>query len=226
MASEFDPMTLALLGGAGYLAYAWDKSLWPFSAASAIPPAIASAPPTTSGITPLTPAPPGLPTAGASPANPNLPYVPPGMSPSTLPIPSGSTSSTQTISQRMVALGGSGPFNMDQWCYYYSEATGNPCPVDPGAIPDGVYSGAGIVDRTTPTDVGTWLAIMQNQNPGAGLTGYGLGNGTTTAGYATPALVNSLLTAEGIQLSGYDVPWWMVAAIGAGIIYFVAGGKK
>ena len=81
------------------------------------------------------------------------------------------------ISQLMVGLatsaGAGVTLNMDQWCYYYTEVTGLPCPVDPGGITPGLYAGAGIVDRTTPTDIGTWLAIMQNQAPALGLTGIG-----------------------------------------------------
>jgi hypothetical protein len=62
---------------------------------------------------------------------------------------------------------------MDQWCYYYTQVTGQPCPRDPGDIiaaagdnapsfPDG---------RSTLIDIGTWMAFM-NQN-GAGITGLG-----------------------------------------------------
>ena len=87
---------------------------------------------------------------------------------------------TDPISQLMVGLAtssGSGTsLDMDQWNYFYSQVTGNPSPVDPGSISPGVYAGAGIVDRTTPTDIGTWLAIMQNQSPSSGLSAFfGLG---------------------------------------------------
>jgi hypothetical protein len=78
-----------------------------------------------------------------------------------------------TVSQKMLAAAGTNSLNMDQWCFYYSAATGNGCPVDPGSIDPSVYAGAGIVDRTTPTDVGTWIAIMQNQAPQLGLMGLG-----------------------------------------------------
>jgi hypothetical protein len=122
----------------------------------------------------------------------------------------------------MVTLGGSGPFDMDEWCYYYTQATGLACP-DPGAIPATVYSAAGLTDRTTPTYIGQWLQIMQPLITGLS----GLGNGTTPVNsYATSAEVNSLLTAEGIQISGYDIPWWIVAAVVGAGIYFVAGDKK
>ena len=60
--------------------------------------------------------------------------------------------------------------NMDQWCYYYSQATGQTCP-DPGSFSAAVYSANGATDRTTPISVSQWLAIMQTQN--AGLTGLG-----------------------------------------------------
>ena len=81
--------------------------------------------------------------------------------------------SPSTISQRMQQAAGSNSLNMDQWAFYYSQITGQPSPVDPGSIDPSVYAGAGIVDRTTPTDVGTWLAIMQNQAPQLGLMGLG-----------------------------------------------------
>lgn len=76
-------------------------------------------------------------------------------------------------SQSMIDKGGNGPFNMDQWCYYYQQVVGLACPVDPGAIPASVYSGAGAVDRTTPIAMSTWLAIMQSQAPSSGISGLG-----------------------------------------------------
>ena len=82
------------------------------------------------------------------------------------PTPAGST-----VSQKMQAAAGANSFNFDQWCYYYTQVTGQPCPVDPGSIDPSVYQGAGIVDRTTPTDVNTWLAIIQSQAPSAGVSG-------------------------------------------------------
>jgi hypothetical protein len=73
-----------------------------------------------------------------------------------------------------------GSLNMDQWCWFYTQVTANQCPVDPGSIDPGVYQGAGVVnadgsagDRTTPTFISTWLAIMQLEAPSAGLTGIG-----------------------------------------------------
>jgi hypothetical protein len=81
-----------------------------------------------------------------------------------------------SISQQMVAAataaGVGTTLNLDQWSYYYQVVTGNAFPVDPGTIPPGIYQGAGIVDRTTPTDIGTWLAIMQNQAPQLGLSAF------------------------------------------------------
>ncbi len=88
----------------------------------------------------------------------------------TTPTPSTPTAS---ISQQMLALAGTNSLNMDQWSFYYTQITGQPSPADPGSIDPNLYAGAGIVDRTTPTDVGTWLAIMQNQAPSLGLTGLG-----------------------------------------------------
>lgn len=225
-----DTGTILLIGGAGYLAYALDQGLWPFEpavlptgapnstpvASSPLPAATGSAPISTP-VSTAAPAPVG---AVTTPVTLNSPTPPP------VSAPSGSTPSAQTVSQKMVAAGGNGPFNMDQWCYYYNQVTGNPCP-DPGAIPASVYAGAGIVDRTTPTDIGTWLAVIQNQDPSLGLSGYGFADTTTaTDGYATSAQINSLLTAEGIQVAGYDLPWWIVAGLGAAVIYMVAGGKK
>ena len=81
------------------------------------------------------------------------------------------------VSQQMLnaatASGNPNSLDIDQWNYFYQMVTGNAFPVDPGSIAPGVYAGAGIVDRTTPTDIGTWLAIMQNQAPQLGLTGMG-----------------------------------------------------
>jgi hypothetical protein len=85
------------------------------------------------------------------------------------------TPAVQTISEKMVAAAGmSDGLNMDQWCYYYTQVTGNACPRDPGEIiaaagdnPPSFPQG-----RDTLMDVNTWLAFM-NQD-GAGLTGIGL----------------------------------------------------
>jgi hypothetical protein len=78
----------------------------------------------------------------------------------------------QSISDKMIlAAGQSDGLDMDQWCYFYTQVTGNACPRDPGDIiaaagdnppsfPDG---------RATVMDIGTWLAFM-NQD-GAGISG-------------------------------------------------------
>ena len=84
------------------------------------------------------------------------------------------------VSQQMLAAataaGEPNSLSMDGWNYYFEIVTGQPSPLDPGAVPAGVYQGAGIVDRTTLTDIGTWLAIAQNQLPSAGLSAFfGLG---------------------------------------------------
>ncbi len=73
---------------------------------------------------------------------------------------------TRTVSQKMVAAAGmSDGLSTDEWCYYYSQVTGNDCPVDPGSI---TYDSG---DRSTPISIGEWLSIM-NQT-GAGLSGLG-----------------------------------------------------
>lgn len=80
-----------------------------------------------------------------------------------VPIPA---ADTRTVSQKMVAAAGmSTGLSTDEWCYYYSQVTGNDCPVDPGSI---TYDSG---DRTSPIDIGTWLGLM-NQS-GAGLSGLG-----------------------------------------------------
>lgn len=89
--------------------------------------------------------------------------------------PAGATLiSQQMLAAATTATGAGTALNMDQWDYYYQMVTGSAFPIDPGSIPPGVYAGAGIVDRTTPTDIGTWLAIMQNQDPSLGLSGLGM----------------------------------------------------
>jgi hypothetical protein len=85
--------------------------------------------------------------------------------------PAGATLISQQMLNAATAAGEPNNLDMDQWDYYYQMVTGNAFPVDPGSIAPGVYVGAGIVDRTTPTDIGTWLAIMQNQAPQLGLSG-------------------------------------------------------
>jgi hypothetical protein len=85
--------------------------------------------------------------------------------------PTGATLISQQMLNAATAAGEPNNLDMDQWDYYYQMVTGNAFPVDPGSIAPGVYAGAGIVDRTTPTDIGTWLAIMQNQAPQLGLSG-------------------------------------------------------
>jgi len=105
--------------------------------------------------------------------------------------------SPKAISEQMITLAGTSVgLNMDQWCYYFTEATGNDCPVDPGSIDMRVYNGAGVVledgtigDRTTPIDIGTWLSIMQLQAPQLGLSGLG-------SDFMTPSI--PLLIAAGV----------------------------
>ncbi len=94
----------------------------------------------------------------------------------------GATTNTcdpQLVSQQMVTWAGtSDGLSTDEWCYFYTKVTGNDCPVDPGSIDPNVYHDAGVQladgspgDRSTPTRIDTWLAIMQNQAPSAGLSG-------------------------------------------------------
>lgn len=79
------------------------------------------------------------------------------------------------ISQQMGNLaGGNNLLTMDQWCFYFTQITGLPCPRDPGDIiaaagpnPPSFPQG-----RDTPIDVGTWLAFM-NQGTNAGISGLG-----------------------------------------------------
>jgi len=108
--------------------------------------------------TPTTPV--SVPSTPASPVNP-------------------APAATQLISQKMTALAGTSTgLGMDQWCYFYTAATGQDCPFDPGSIDPQTYQDAGILaadgsagDRSTPTDIGTWLAMAQLQAPQLGLTG-------------------------------------------------------
>ena len=86
---------------------------------------------------------------------------------------------TQTVSEQMVtAAGKSNGLTMDEWCFYFTSVTGNDCPFDPGDILPQEFQDAGVVledgtagDRTTPTDIGTWLAFAQLKAPQLGLTG-------------------------------------------------------
>jgi hypothetical protein len=90
----------------------------------------------------------------------------------------------------MATLAGtSDGLNFDEWCYFYSQASGSDCPVDPGAID---YAAAGINgDRTTPISISTWLSVMQAQAPELGLSG--LGDVSSTPGWG-------VLLAAGLAL--------------------------
>lgn len=89
------------------------------------------------------------------------------------PLPVAAPARPVPISQQMLNLAGTNSLDMFQWSYYWTQITGQPSPVDPNAIDPSVYAGAGIVDSSSTTDVGTWLAIMQNQAPQLGLMGLG-----------------------------------------------------
>ncbi len=84
------------------------------------------------------------------------------------PTPTAPTPTTQKMVQ---AAGMSDGLSLDQWCFYYTQVTGQPCPRDPGDIiaAAGDPSPSFPQGRATPIDIGTWLAFM-NQN-GAGLSG-------------------------------------------------------
>jgi hypothetical protein len=84
--------------------------------------------------------------------------------------PAAAAAVSQIILAQATNAGEPDSLNMDQWCYYYAQATGQTCP-DPGSFSAAVYSANGATDRTTPISVSQWLAIMQTQN--AGLTGLG-----------------------------------------------------
>ncbi len=92
----------------------------------------------------------------------------------------GATTNTcvpQLVSQQMVtAAGTSDGLSMDQWCYEYTAVTGQQCPLDPGSITAQQYIDAGVQgDRSTPTNISTWLSFM-NVYGGANLSGLrGLG---------------------------------------------------
>lgn len=97
-----------------------------------------------------------------------------------------------TISQKMVAAAGTSSLNMDEWCYYYTQVTGNDCPVDPGD--PSLYPNGG--DRSTAIDINTWLSIMQGQAPELGLSG--LGDDTPNLGpLATVAAIAALFMIGG-----------------------------
>jgi hypothetical protein len=183
---KMDTTTLVLIGVGGYLAYAYMQKLWPFNvtvvAAAPIQPPPSTVPvlnaaalaaqaqKNTSTIVPPAPTPTTQPpTVGTQP----IPAPPIVVTPPAPPI--------QTTMQQMAALAAGQPLSMDQWCYYYTQVSGNQCPVDPGSIDPGVYHDAGVQlsdgspgDRSTPTSIDTWYAIMQNQVAGFNLSGLGM----------------------------------------------------
>jgi hypothetical protein len=116
-----------------------------------------------------------------TPSVPAVPAPTPVTTPSPAPASITPAAATQIVSQKMVSAAGmSSGLSTDEWCLYFTQVTGSDCPVDPGSIDPTVYHDAGVLaadgsgnpgDRSTPTDIGTWLAIMQNQAPSAGLSG-------------------------------------------------------
>lgn len=42
----------------------------------------------------------------------------------------------------------------------------------------------------------------------------------------SPAFVNTVLNSSGLQLGGYDVPWWAVAGVGAGLLFMLSGRHR
>lgn len=49
---------------------------------------------------------------------------------------------------------------------------------------------------------------------------------TTQPTPTSPAFVNTVLNASGLQIAGYDVPWWAVAGVGAGLLFFLSGRRR
>ena len=44
--------------------------------------------------------------------------------------------------------------------------------------------------------------------------------------YSTPAQINQVLQTSGLQIAGYDVPWWAVAGVAAGLLFMFSGGRR
>jgi hypothetical protein len=87
----------------------------------------------------------------------------------------------QTTLQKMAALASGALFSTDEWCYFYTQISGNACPVDPGNIDPTGYNAVGanltdgtIGDRTTPITIDQWYQLMQNQVAGFSLSGLGM----------------------------------------------------
>jgi hypothetical protein len=47
----------------------------------------------------------------------------------------------------------------------------------------------------------------------------------TTNTFLNPDLFNNLITSQGLDVGGYDIPWWAVAA-GVGALFFLLSGRK
>jgi hypothetical protein len=146
----------------------------PAAPAGATPAQIAAAQPSSAQPTTL---PTGTPSVPAVPAPTPTPV---SVAPAPTPTPITPAAATQLVSQKMVtAAGMSDGLSMDEWCFYFTQVTGSDCPIDPGSIDPQVYHDAGVLqpdgttpgDRSTPTSIQTWLAIMQNQAPSACLSG-------------------------------------------------------
>jgi hypothetical protein len=50
---------------------------------------------------------------------------------------------------------------------------------------------------------------------------------TTPPSPATsPAFVNTVLNSGGLQIAGYDIPWWAVGVAGAGLLFMFTGRRR
>ena len=49
---------------------------------------------------------------------------------------------------------------------------------------------------------------------------------TPPPAYANPAQVNQVLASSGLQVAGYDIPWWAVAGAAAGAFFLFSGRHR
>jgi len=48
----------------------------------------------------------------------------------------------------------------------------------------------------------------------------------SSAPYVNPNLFNEIITSQGLDIGGYDIPWWAVAGLGAALLWLFASGSK
>jgi hypothetical protein len=159
-----DLIKYGLIALGAYLIYKYIEDNGGLSAVlsgTPLAPALPAAIPGTLGVNPP---PPVIAGATTHPST-TTPIPPPVVTPAV-------AATSQQVLAAATAAGEPNSLNFDQWNFYYSQVTGNASPVDPGAIPASVYSGAGAVDRTSLIPISTWLAIMQNQAPSLGLSAF------------------------------------------------------